>query len=348
LLVLVLIAPSYAGQVVITHGGVYNSQLFYNGNPNVAAVDIQTTEFVYFYNCTFESAGLAVRAFSDNSNIWIERCTFRLPGTDAVEVHNPARFIMAHSLIDHARNAVVVADWRATTSAPVTIAYNRITNCQGDGHAILICGLHQDPNISATWNEITNQFGYSKPSDAIDIYLSSGLPGRPIKIWYNYIAGVVPVNPNDPTFNSCGVVTDGDTFNPALATAHIDIAYNQVVGCPYTGIALALGLHQIAHDNTIVSAGLTQYGTPVRNSAFGACIEGDHRYQPAEWLNWLQLINNAISINGIAPTFTWYHDLSDQYVYGNRTNGNVTLADEQAQWTAWKQKLATYHVTVGP
>jgi hypothetical protein len=35
---------------------MYNSQIFYNGNPDAAAVDVQTTEFVYFYNCTFESA----------------------------------------------------------------------------------------------------------------------------------------------------------------------------------------------------------------------------------------------------------------------------------------------------
>jgi hypothetical protein len=40
-----------------------------------------------------------------------------------------------------------------------------------------------------------------------------------------------------------------------LATSNVEIAYNQIVGCVTTGIALAMGLDQITHDNTVVSAG---------------------------------------------------------------------------------------------
>jgi hypothetical protein len=37
-----------------------------------------------------------------------------------------------------------------------------------------------------------------------------------------------------------------------------------------------------------------------RATAFvGGCIEGDHRYQPAEWLNWLELRNNTVGVNGL-------------------------------------------------
>jgi hypothetical protein len=71
-------------------------------------------------------------------------------------------------------------------------------------------------------------------------------------------------------------VTDGDTADPALATSNVEIAYNQVVGCVSTGIALAMGLDQIAHDNTVVSgiffnAGLphTQYERSQRSSPQG-------------------------------------------------------------------------------
>jgi hypothetical protein len=67
---LVLAEPATGqGQFVIRHGGMFNSRTFYNGNPNTAAVDIETADFVYFYNCTFESAGLALRAFAGNTNI---------------------------------------------------------------------------------------------------------------------------------------------------------------------------------------------------------------------------------------------------------------------------------------
>ena len=44
-------------------------------------------------------------------------------------------------------------------------------------------------------------------------------------------------------------VTDGDTADPALATSNVEICYNQVVGCSFLGIALFVGLQQIAHDN---------------------------------------------------------------------------------------------------
>jgi hypothetical protein len=89
-------------------------------------------------------------------------------------------------------------------------------------------------------------------------------------------------------------VTDGDTADPALATSNVEIAYNQVVGCVSTGIALAKGRDQIAHDNTVVSAGMTPAGVPYAWAWLGICIEGDRRYQPAEWLEWMQLQNNVV------------------------------------------------------
>jgi hypothetical protein len=47
-----------------------------------------------------------------------------------------------------------------------------------------------------------------------------------------------------------------------VATSNVEIAYNQIVGCVTTGIVLAMGLDQIAHDNTVVSAGMTPAGVP--------------------------------------------------------------------------------------
>jgi hypothetical protein len=149
-------------------------------------------------------------------------------------------------------------------------------------------------------------------------------------------------------------VTDGDTADPALATSNVEIAYNQVVGCVSTGIALAMGLDQIAHDNTVVSAGMTPAGVPYAWAWLGICIEGDHRYQPAEWLEWMQLQNNVVGVNDHTGTRTdvvlWYPNVSDANCQGNVSphDGPITLADEQAQWTAWKQKLAAIGVRVGP
>jgi hypothetical protein len=42
--------------------------------------------------------------------------------------------------------------------------------------------------------------------------------------------------------------------------------------------------------------------------------------------------------------------LSGNYVQGTVSlhDGPISLADEQAQWWAWQQKLATSYMTVGP
>jgi hypothetical protein len=53
----------------------------------------------------------------------------------------------------------------------------------------------------------------------------------------------------------------------------------------------------IAHDNVIVSSGLAPNGQQYAWAWLGICIEGDHRYQPTEWLKWLQLQNNVVGVN---------------------------------------------------
>jgi hypothetical protein len=134
-------------------------------------------------------------------------------------------------------------------------------------------------------------------TDAINIYRSSGVPGAPILIHDNYMQGVAPVTPDTLNFSGSGIVTDGDTADPLLATSSVEIANNQVVGCVTTGIALAFGTDQIAHDNVVVSSGLTPSGTPYACAWLGICIEGDSKYQPQTWLKWLQLMNNTVGCN---------------------------------------------------
>jgi hypothetical protein len=57
-----------------------------------------------------------------------------------------------------------------------------------------------------------------------------------------------------------------------LATSNVEIAYNQIDGCVSTGIALAMGLDQIAHDNTVVSAGNDAGG---RSVCLGVASQGN-------------------------------------------------------------------------
>jgi chitinase len=351
------LSAARAGQIVITRGGTYTFAIG-NNNPNIPAVEIKTTELVRLYRCTIWSMGLGIQATEGNASVQIDSCTIWIvpPGGDAIQVHNPGpECLVSHCSISGATNAIEISDWRPSTNSWVSINWNRITNCQNDGHAILLNGIRSDPNIAIGWNEITNQFGRSKPADAINIYQSSGMPGAPILVHNNFVQGVAPPNPSQTGFTSSGIVTDGITHGDASrATANVEIAYNQVVGCPTTGIALAMGLMQIAHHNTIVSSGLAPNGQPYAWAWLGICIEGDSRYQPAAWLKWMQLQNNVVGCNDHTGSrtdlFLWYPDVSDSYCQGNVSlhDGPITLADEQVQWTAWKQKIASNHVTVGP
>jgi hypothetical protein len=359
-LLLFLAGMAHAGVINITRGGTYTFSVG-NSNPNVPAVSIRTRELVILRQCAIFSHGTAVETEVAGASLYLDRATISILGPSGtgvggtgkgVETINPAFLWVNHCWINGAQNGVHVVGYpteSTPTGAQVTIGVNRLTNCF---NAVQLNGLHLDPHISIEWNEVTSRPGCT---DAINIYRSSGQPGRPILIQNNYVQGVCPATTSETDFTGSGIVTDGDTANPSLATSNVEIANNQVVGCVATGIALAMGLDQIAHDNVVVSAGMTSAGVPYACAWLGICIEGDHRYQPAEWLKWLQLQNNTVGANDNVSgerndLFLWYPDVSDAYCQGNVSlhDGPITLTDEQAQWLAWKQKLSNSHVTVGP
>jgi hypothetical protein len=65
--------------------------------------------------------------------------------------------------------------------------------------------------------------------------------------------------------------------------------------------------------------------------------------QPAAWLDWQQLQKNVMGCNdhtgGRSDILVWYPGLSNEYCQGNESlhDGPITLADEQAHWTAWNR-----------
>jgi hypothetical protein len=88
---------------------------------------------------------------------------------------------------------------------------------------------------------------------------------------------------------------------PAIATASVRICGNQVVGCACTGIGLTFGRNEVADQNIVVSSGLAPDGMNPATAMVGVCIEGDHRYRPAEWLNALELKARAGAAGGGGP-----------------------------------------------
>jgi chitinase len=349
----IALGPSaQAGVINITQGGTYT---FTTGNPDptLAAVSIQTTDMVTLKDCVIYSHGNGISADVPGVSLHLSHTTVSiLPGgRKAVKIPNPNFLWVENCEIDGGWSGVnVMGDGsNAQTKAQITIGYNRFRNCY---NAVHLNGIHLDPNISIQWNEVLSVPG---STDALSLYRSSGIPGAPILIENNYVHGVAPADFRDTTFTGAGIVTDGDTADPQLATSSVEIAYNQVVGCVYQGIALAFGTNLIAHDNVVVSAGINPYGAPYACAWIGIAIEG--ALQPAGWLTSVQLVHNIVGVNnrflGANPRYdavVWYPSLSSKYVEDTLSlhDGSITLADEQAQSVAWKAKLAANRVTVGP
>jgi hypothetical protein len=332
ILLFCLMLNGWAGQVVITHGGTYTL--------DANSVHIQTTEVVTLEGCGLMPTDSTPAVYADpGSRVVVDHCTISCLGpAQGVFAWAPVLLIVENSWINAATIGVyVLGDPNNAVGgdAQISILQNRITD---GGSAIQLNGIHDDPNISIHHNEITNKNAQKYPGDLVNIYRSSGTPGHPICIHNNYIQGAT-------SFNSSGIVTDGDEPDPSLCTCYVDIAYNQVVGCPWTGIALAFGFDEVAHDNTVITSGAI---------FCGIAIEGDTRYQP-EWMNHYMFFQN----NTVGSWNTQTGQRVDVYLWyptesGNVTgtisphDGMITMADEQLQWTLWRSKIASSSITVGP
>jgi hypothetical protein len=203
---------------------------------------------VIFRQCTIFSHGTAIETEVEGANIFMDHTTISILGPSGVGIGGTGKGIEAispnflwidHCWINGAIQAIYVVGHPADpteTKAQITINFSRLTN---NWSQILLNGLHLDPHIAIGWNEVLSRPG---STDAINIYRSSGIPGAPILIHDNYVQGVAPATPDTLNFSGSGIVTDGDTADPLLATSSVEIANNQVVGCVTTGIALAFGL----------------------------------------------------------------------------------------------------------
>jgi hypothetical protein len=267
-----------AGQIVITKGGTYTFATG-NNNPSIPAVSVRTraSDLSSVYNLQpghrdWDGGGRNQCLHGSHNDLNPGAVGRRREG------NRKRHWGSITCWINGALQAIYVVghpDNPTETKAQITINFNRLTN---NWNQIQLNGLHLDPRIAIGWNEVISRPG---STDAINIYRSSGIPGAPILIHDNYVQGVAPATPDTENFSGSGIVTDGDTADPLLATSSVEIANNQVVGCVATGIALDFGTDQIAHDNVVVSSGLNAQGQAYKGAWLGICIEGDLRYQPA-------------------------------------------------------------------
>jgi hypothetical protein len=249
-----------------------------------------------------------------------------------------------------------VSDEGLDSNSWIGISNNRITNLRM-GSGIQLIGVRNSPRIYIRWNEIIDV--HDLYWDGINLFQTSGQPDAPIWITNNYVEHVTPTDPTFLDFSGSGIVTDGldiggdtDFSNPAEHTRYVEIAHNQIVGCQ---AGLGYGLDQKFYNNRIISAGRTRAGEKYLYQYASAIIYGD--YQPREWLQTLEMFDNVVgSNNWRSPDGALRADYylmfpESQTHYFNNTSphdGEITMADEEAEWFRWRQKLIDAGEYVGP
>lgn len=260
----------------------------------------------------------------------------------------------------------------------VRIRYNVVHNVEGrfsDGNGGFITGNFgegtsgpaaaftvwemRDANVEIAWNEITDDPEQSQTEDVISIPESRGTASNPIDIHDNYIEGVRPANSATyTTFSGCGIQTGDSPSKSDVGYVHVHD--NQVVGFQTCGLSISSG-HNIEFDhNRAISAASMPNGTLMAGYRFPLDIN-DYYWNPdgtatsvadPYWHDNSMHDNAfaAVNVDG-SVSINLFHLLTGTVTATNNVDAlghPATRADEEAEYTLWKQKLATNGLKPGP
>ena len=358
--------------ITITKGGTYSGDWISN-NPNVAAVTVSTDDPVVIQNSTVRGRGhLIVANGKSGANLTVRNVTGT--GFDP-NVNGKARGAF---LVAYVMNSLVVQNCTMSgvsfgiksafsTLSTFTITNNVATNLEDRasdgnggflttrpqlGHFVL---MHQDsaPNGEIGWNQIVQTMGSSSVEDVINIYLSNGSVSAPISVHDNYMEGYSSAATTKYSGN--GVIADGDNTG---ATYYLAFTNNQMVHTAGGGVAIAAGHDISASGNRVVSCGMDSSGSWYARKDVAAIYVGNY-YGASNFAN------NAISTTGgglvtpdaqlhpmvsnisaVAPTLSSAMT-GNSFTDPCMVNGSVNLNAEDAERSAWQDKVANNAVVMG-
>ena len=359
---------TYSGPLVITQGGTYTGN-YRSTNSSVPAITIQTTQPVIIENCILAGAGDLIDAKNGGSSL-IVRNNKGYGLTQSADNTRHGRFIEVNSgksvVIEYnyfeQTTGIDIYQWggNGTTAQTLTIRYNSAKNLDGryrngGGTYCNFLGVNGALNIAGAeiaWNQVVNEPNNSLVEDNINFYNSGGTASNPIKLHDNYVQGAYPFPATGANYTGSGITIDGDAQTAAGATAFINGYGNQLVStCAAMNIASGHDNH--FYNNRMVTCGLLPNGSPMPAGYAAAGLWNAYQQSGSVFFN-NDMLNNTIGFffqggntpytnrqdtsPGACPTCTGTNHLPDR---------PLTLADEQAEWTLWLQKLQQNGITLG-
>ncbi len=370
----------YGAPLVVEEGGSY-SGAWESQQPDTPAVTIATSEPVVIESSYLRGRGDLIKQGVDGVDLTI-RDSYALGLNPDKEGGEVGRFVN----LENASNVVVEHNYMESTSgirlleftgdAPeqtIKIIGNavrnidgRLSNGSGEPGAAGFYEDDGDDSVSTTqfvqfdkvrdvagveiaWNDVLNEPDKSRVEDNVSIFLSSGIPGSPIRIHNNFIEGAYPLQPEEEDYSGGGIMLgDGDVTDPADASAYVEATSNTVVNTTNYGIAIASGHHLSFRDNRILSSGRLPNGKPVAGQNVGA-------YVWAAYGDSTIFFDNEATDNLVGWETPLEGGRNDLYMPdadredGNRSfTGSVTQSTLDAEYDVWLARAQEAGIAIGP
>jgi hypothetical protein len=269
--------------------------------------------------------------------------------TYAVNLENFKRAVLEHNTVDGEAGFYFQGPVAAGASNPLTVRYNQFTNMSGDitgGGSWLAQAIQTNsvnaPGVDISWNEIDNAPNQSNVADVISLYKSSGTATSPINVHDNYVNGAYPNPATSSSYYGGGIMLGDAGGNYQIAQDNI------VIRTTNYAVAISGGTNNTLRNNVGVSACVLSDGTPLPACNLGLYV---WMYRPTPPPTNDQAYGNTLGWWNPASGRNdwWVPDCTGMCTnshYGS-DGSPVTLSDESAQTTVWRNKLAANGVTIG-
>ena len=369
--------PTYNGPVIITAGGTYSGNVI-SDDPTRAAVTIDTDQPVVIENSVVRGRGplIDIANVGSGANVTIAnttgialdpQVTGQLRGSFIV-ANNVSSLVVKNTSMYGVSFGIKVLSSNVST---LTILNNlaedledRVSDGNGGllnvrpdlGHFVIFNGVSAPNGAEIGWNQVVDTIGSSSTEDVINIYKSQGSHSSPIEAHDNYMEGYSSTT--TLSYSGSGLITDGDGGSPVTAFVLFDD--NEMVHTAGSGVEVASGHDVTARANRVVSCGqdssgnwfampfvnaeimwnytgASQFYNNIIENTSGGMVRPNTNNTPMvadTWANPPDVINNNSIIN---------ESFSDPCF----VNGQLDLAAEDAERSAWAAKVASAGVLIG-
>lgn len=352
--------PTYSGPITITTGGTYSGA--WETNDGSPAIIINTTQPVTITNSYARSSGRIFHVVG-HADLTVTYSHFYglNPGgtgqwTDWLLWMDDFKQLTFENNYIESKGGIFLNHWDGTNSAhPVRIRFNKVLNLDGrttDGAGgysgsvkthFVSMSVTDCAGCEIAWNEIHNDPGVSAVEDNISIWSASGTADSPIWVHDNFVYGGWPYPLNVTNYSGGGIMLGDGGGNYQLAENNI------VVGTTNYGMAISGGQNMTIRNNRIIGAGTTHDGTPIVIGGNGLYIWNQAPTKPFgnadahdNVVGWWDAVANA-RIDMWLPDDTGTH-LNNTSPHG----GQITVADEDAEYARWQAKVANSLYVIGP